>query len=82
MAIPPSGMTDGQARAKHCQQEYRDYLALTEEVQADLKDDVDELRSQEGWDHDTSRGVDEWVNDTDSIWRVLRVSRELQPSSL
>lgn len=68
-----NGRADPQAPSKNRQQQYLDYLSLTEQVQANLKEDVDQLRSQEGWDHATALGVDEWVEDRDSIWRVLRV---------
>lgn len=62
------------SRLRAHQQEYLEYLPLTERVQADLKEDVDTLRAQEGWDVGTSRGVDDWVDDTGAMWRALRVS--------
>jgi hypothetical protein len=56
------------------QEEFLRYLHLTESVQRDLQLDVDELRSQENWNDDLSQGVQEWVNDTNAIGRLLRVS--------
>ncbi|KAI9633146.1 uncharacterized protein MKK02DRAFT_18520 [Dioszegia hungarica] len=63
------------SRLRAHQQEYLEYLPLTERVQADLKEDVDTLRAQEGWDVGTSRGVDDWVDDTGAMWRALRRHR-------
>lgn len=62
------------ARLRSHQQEYQDYLPLTQRLQEDLEEDIGILRSQEGWDEETSRGVDEWVSDLGGIWRALRVS--------
>jgi hypothetical protein len=55
-------------------EEYQRYLHLTEAVQSELLGDVEELRAQEGWDEETSSGVQDWIEDKDSIWRLLRVS--------
>jgi hypothetical protein len=59
---------------KRHQEEYARYIHLTESIQRDLLADVEELRAQEGWDEQVYEGVKEWVEDTDSIWRLLRVS--------
>ncbi|WVQ82912.1 hypothetical protein IAT38_005048 [Cryptococcus sp. DSM 104549] len=56
-------------------QEFQDHLPLTQRVQADFREDVEELRAQEGWDEETWRGAEEWVDDTASIWRALRRNR-------
>lgn len=69
----PSGHELGHGHRQR-QQEYEDYLDLTKQVQAELQDLVDELQSQEGWDQEIRLGVAEWVEDLDTIWRVLRVS--------
>jgi hypothetical protein len=54
-------------------EEYQKYLHLTESVQRELLADVEELGSQEGWGDEISEGVKDWLNDTDAIWRLLRV---------
>jgi hypothetical protein len=54
-------------------EEYQRYLHLTEAVQNDLSGDVDALKAQEGWDQDTAAGVQEWIEDKDAMWRLLRV---------
>jgi hypothetical protein len=56
-------------------EEYARYIHLTESIQRDLLVDIDELRAQEGWDDDVYEGVKEWADDTNSIWRLLRVSQ-------
>lgn len=53
--------------------ECQEYLAPTLRVQQELRDDVDVLQEQEGWDVTTRRGVADWIRDTPSIWRALRV---------
>jgi len=58
---------------KRHQDEYQRYIHLTDSVQRELLGDVEELRAQEGWDDDVYQGVRSWVDDTDSIWRLLRV---------
>jgi hypothetical protein len=60
---------------KRHQEEYARYIHLTESIQRDLLVDIDELRAQEGWDDDVYEGVKEWADDTNSIWRLLRVSQ-------
>ncbi|ORY27316.1 hypothetical protein BCR39DRAFT_538312 [Naematelia encephala] len=55
--------------------EFQEYLPHTERIQADLRDNVDELRAQEGWDQETSRGILEWIEDKGNIWRALRRNR-------
>lgn len=62
------------------QQEYQDYLPLTLRLQGGLREDVDMLRAQEGWDVGLSKGVDDWVNDLGGIWRALRVGIEFTSS--
>jgi hypothetical protein len=59
-------------------EEYQKYLHLTESVQRELLADVEELGSQEGWGDEISEGVKDWLNDTDAIWRLLRVSFKVQ----
>ena len=74
MAIdPPSSLSPAERRFRKHRQEYQDYLPLTERVQAGLREDVDLLQSQEGWDIPTQQGIAEWVNDRDNIFRFLTV---------
>lgn len=73
MTIAPRSSA-AETRLLFHQQEYQDYLPLTERVQADLREDVDTLRAQEGWDEYTVKGIEEWVDDLGAIWRALRVS--------
>ncbi|WRT63411.1 uncharacterized protein IL334_000316 [Kwoniella shivajii] len=62
-------------RFHNSRMEYEAYLPLTERVQDDLKNDAEELRAQEGWDQDTWNGVEEWIDDKDTIFRNLRRHR-------
>lgn len=64
---------------KRHQEEYQRYIHLTESVQRELLEDVEELRAQEGWDEEVHTGVTDWVQDKDSIWRLLRVSFPYNP---
>lgn len=59
---------------KRHQEEFQRYIHLTESVKKDLLADVEELRAQEGWDEDVYQGVKDWAQDSNSIWRLLRVS--------
>lgn len=63
-----------QERTKAARQEYREYLQLAQQLQGDLREDVEQLCVQDGWDEDTWNGVEEWIDDLGSIWRALRVS--------
>ncbi|WWC57804.1 uncharacterized protein I303_100339 [Kwoniella dejecticola CBS 10117] len=62
-------------RFQNTRAEYEAYLPLTQRVQHDLQHDADELRSQEGWDEEEWAGIEEWINDSDSIFRHLRRHR-------
>lgn len=58
---------------KRHQEEFQRYYHLTASVQRELLADVEELRVQEGWDEEVYEGVRAWVDDRNSIWRLLRV---------
>ena len=60
-------------RFRQRRQEYQSYLPLIERVQADLEDHIEQLRTLSGWDIPTQRGISEWLEDRDSIFRALRV---------
>ncbi|WWC67100.1 uncharacterized protein I206_101007 [Kwoniella pini CBS 10737] len=62
-------------RFQNTRAEYEAYLPLSQRVQHDLQHDADELRAQEGWDEDEWSGMEEWISDSDSIFRHLRRNR-------
>ncbi|WVF66347.1 hypothetical protein IAT40_001087 [Kwoniella sp. CBS 6097] len=62
-------------RFEAARQEFADYLPLTQRVQADLRDDAEVLHAQEGWASEVWVGVEEWIDDLDSIFRALRRNR-------
>ena len=66
-----------EARFRQSQQEFEEHRPLTQHVQAELQDEVDVLRAQEGWDRAAAEGVNEWIFDSGSIFRALRVSLPL-----
>lgn len=78
---PSSSLTPAERRFQDTRQEYRDYLPLTGQVQADLREDVEQLQSQEGWDLPTQQGIAAWVEDRDTIFRFLKVSEPFKVRS-
>lgn len=64
----------GTATFHNHRQEFQDYLPLVQRVQEDLNGVIAELQAQEGWDQETVSGVQAWTSDTNTLWRVLRVS--------
>jgi hypothetical protein len=64
----------GSATFHRHRQEFQDYLPVIQRVQDDLKADIAELQDQEGWNECIAEGIREWSEDTNTIWRVLRVS--------
>lgn len=54
-------------------QEFQERLPVVQRVQKDLRADIAELQDQEGWDDETAEGIKEWSDDTDTVWRILRV---------
>ena len=67
----------GSATFQRHRQEFQDYLPVVQGVQDDLKADIAELQDQEGWELDTAEGIREWSDDTNTIWRILRVNDPL-----
>ncbi|OCF44295.1 hypothetical protein I317_01913 [Kwoniella heveanensis CBS 569] len=74
-AFASSTSSPMRARFEAARQEFADYLPLTQRLQADLRDDAEELRAQEGWSNEVWAGVEEWIGDLDSVFRILRRNR-------
>lgn len=56
------------------EEEYEDYLSLTQRTQTELLETIDELRTLEGWDADCIAGLRRWAADEGMVFRALRVS--------
>ncbi|WVQ93967.1 hypothetical protein IAU59_001045 [Kwoniella sp. CBS 9459] len=74
-ASPSSASRASHNRFDATRQEYADYLPLAQRLQAALRDDAQELRAQEGWGGEVWAGVEEWIDDLDSVFRALRRNR-------
>jgi hypothetical protein len=95
MSTPSSRMNGGPASTvqstRHGQllDQYSEYLPITERLQSELLETIDQLRdlprgSKDGddeitggslkWDEDTVRGLKAWAQDIGVSWRALRVS--------
>ena len=90
-AGPPNSSSEGNAKSSNTrpniplhelrfkanQQAYQEYLPLAEILQQDLRQDAEQLQSQEGWDLATQQGVANWVEDRDSVFRFIKVCQAL-----
>jgi len=76
--VPSGSVSAAERRFRDDRQEYQDYLPLTEGAQADLREDVELLQSQEGWDVTTQLGIAAWVDDRDNIFRCLKAGPVLR----
>ncbi|KAJ9125251.1 hypothetical protein QFC22_000206 [Naganishia vaughanmartiniae] len=96
MSTPSSRMSGGPVNAvqstRHSQllEQYSEYLPITERLQSELLETIDQLRDlprpvKDGddeliggsskWDEDTVRGLKTWAQDLGVSWRALRRSR-------
>ena len=70
-----SSLRPFERRFKANKQSFADHLAVTEQLQAELSKDVQELADQDGWDETTRQGVNAWLEDKEVIFRFLKVGR-------
>lgn len=71
-AAPPAFATAAARRA-----ELGAHAPLVGQLQRELEDDVDDLINEEGWDHATAAGAQDWASDYGMVFRALRVSLPL-----
>ncbi|KAL1408701.1 hypothetical protein Q8F55_005514 [Vanrija albida] len=66
-AAPPAFATAAARRA-----ELGAHAPLVAQLQRELEDDVDDLINEEGWDHATAAGAQDWASDYGMVFRALR----------